>query len=78
MFRNIALNLKPNGTFIGVLKPPTQDPEVFINIERKLRPLPAESGGLLCTVWEVVEDGVKLSVRAGGKVGRKWSLSVFT
>lgn len=69
MFRNIALNLNDGGHFVAVTMPPTQDPTAFIESERKARPLPNGSGGLLCNVTGVVEDGISLHVYADTRYG---------
>ncbi|KAL6714794.1 hypothetical protein ACLMJK_007054 [Lecanora helva] len=66
-FRTVALNLAPGGTFITILKPPTDDPAALVERERALRPMEkGGSGGLVCHVVGEMEGGVgvKLDVRA--------------
>ena len=58
MFRNISMNLKPGGCFLGVVPPPTEDPAGFIHAETKLRPPPIGSGLLWESVTAEFEDGV--------------------
>lgn len=58
MFRNISLNLKDGGRFVGVCPVPRLDPATFIQEECNLRPLPTASGGLYCTIRDTVEEGV--------------------
>lgn len=67
MFRNIALNLKDGGHFVGVTPPPTQDPTAFVEAERKARP--SGSGGLLCSASGAVEDGITFHAYADTKHG---------
>lgn len=56
MFRNVALNLKDGGRFVGVVPPPTQDPAAYVEAEKKARA--RGSGGLLYRATGVVEDGI--------------------
>lgn len=69
MFRNIALNLKDGGHFVGVTIPPTQDPKASVNAELKARPLPDGSGGLIYQVITDVEDGIYFHVHGDTEVG---------
>ena len=70
MFRNLALNLKDGGRFVGVTVPPTQDPVAFVENERKARPSElGGSGGLISNVTEVVEDGIIFHVHADTRRG---------
>ncbi|KAL9100877.1 MAG: hypothetical protein Q9163_003804 [Psora crenata] len=67
MFRNIALNLKDGGHFVGVTPPPTQDPILAFETETKARP--NGSGGLFITVTEAVEDGLGLHAHVDTQKG---------
>ncbi|KAL9079816.1 MAG: hypothetical protein Q9157_001325 [Trypethelium eluteriae] len=58
MYRNISLNLKEGGHFVAVTPPPTDDPASFVEEERRIRPLPFGSGGLIGSINEKVEEGV--------------------
>lgn len=70
MFRNVALNLKDGGHFVAVMPPPTQDPAAFVEAEAKARPSESGgSGGLICSVTGVVEDGVTIHVHADTRLG---------
>ncbi|KAL8848567.1 MAG: hypothetical protein Q9221_006400 [Calogaya cf. arnoldii] len=71
MFRLVAMNLKDGGLFVGITLPPTNDPTAFVKAERGVRPAPQGSGGLLLTVTEEVEVGIKMHVyadKASGEV----------
>jgi len=46
MFRNVALNLRDGGHFVGVTPPPTQDPTAFVEAERQARPGGSRGGGV--------------------------------
>ena len=70
MFRNIALNLKDGGHFVAVVPPPTQNPAAFVEAEKKIRPSESGgSGGLICNVTGVVEDGVSFHAHADTRRG---------
>ena len=69
MFRNIALNLKDGGHFVGVTVPPTQDPTASVNAETKVRPPPEGSGGLVYQIVRDVEDGIYFHVHGDTAVG---------
>ena len=69
MFRNIALNLKDGGHFVGVTVPPTQDPTASLNAETKVRPPPEGSGGLYYHFIKDVEDGIYFHVHGDTEVG---------
>ena len=69
MFRNIAVNLKDGGRFVGVTVPPTQDPAGSIEAEYKLRPPPEGSGLLVYHVVKDVEDGVYFHVHGDTEAG---------
>lgn len=57
-YRNIFVNLKPGGHYIGVTPPPTEEPAIHYAKECQMRPLPTASGGLYTVVTGEVEDGV--------------------
>lgn len=59
-YRNIMVNLKPGGHYVGVSPPPTHDPTSHIEREQQLRPPPTASGGLYTTVVGSVKDGVHI------------------
>jgi SAM-dependent methyltransferase len=65
-WRNIYLNLKPGGHFVGVTPPPTNDPAGFIESECRIRPLPTASGGLYSTVTRHVDEGVDFHLHRSG------------
>lgn len=67
MFRNIALNLKDGGHFVGVVPPPTQDPATWVEAEAKARP--KGSGLLLTSVTGAVEDGLTVHLHADTRSG---------
>lgn len=69
MYRNIAVNLKDGGRFVGVTVPPAQDPTASADAEVKARPLPQGSGRLIYTDVKDVEDGIYLHVHADTPVG---------
>ena len=69
MYRNIELNLKPGGHFVGVTIPPTNDPRASINAECEARPLPEASGKLFYSVHNEVEDGLYFHVHAYTDLG---------
>ena len=68
-YKNILLNLKPGGRFVGVTPPPTNDPRGTIEKEGVLRPLPSASGGLYTTVTGQIEDGVTMHLHKDTVVG---------
>ena len=67
MFRNVALNLKDGGHFVGVTPPPTQDPTASVEAEMKARP--NGSGYLSYRVTGVVDDGISFHVYADTRCG---------
>ena len=69
MFRNIALNLKDGGHFVGVTLPGAQDPLAFLESEKKLRPPPLGSGLLYYNFINRVEDGIFFNAHADTQVG---------
>lgn len=68
-YRNILLNLKPSGRYVGVTPPPSFDPREFVAQEQALRPLPSASGGLYTTVLGDVEGGVRIHLHKDTSVG---------
>ena len=68
-WRNIYINLKPGGHFVGVTPPPTNDPAGVIETEQKLRPLPTASGGLYTTINREIEEGVEMHLHKDTPVG---------
>lgn len=58
MFRNIAINLKEGGHFIGVTVPPSNSPISSMNAEAESRPPPLGSGLLNYRLIEHVKDGI--------------------
>ena len=70
MFRNVALNLKDGGHFVAVTVPPKRDPAAYVEAERKARPSESGgSGGLICSVTGVVEDGITIHLHADTRHG---------
>ena len=67
MFRNVALNLRDGGYFVGVTPVPTQDPPAFVGAENKARP--SGSGGLFCNITGAVEDGFSSHAHADTELG---------
>ncbi|KAG7002064.1 hypothetical protein G7Y79_00029g063600 [Physcia stellaris] len=61
-FRTIATNLKAGGMFVGVVPHPTDDPKTFT--DEALRVQPKRYGGIVMSVVEEVEDGVKTHLYA--------------
>ncbi|KAL9615086.1 MAG: hypothetical protein Q9167_000509 [Letrouitia subvulpina] len=57
MFRNIALNLKEGGNFIGLVWPPTDNPKR--HLQKALAARPQRSGGLSVLPTQKVKNGVK-------------------
>lgn len=62
MFRNVALNLREGGSFVTVIPIGTQDPAAFVEAENRARS--SGSGGLICSVTGVVEDGISIHAHA--------------
>ncbi|KAL9624559.1 MAG: hypothetical protein Q9160_001223 [Pyrenula sp. 1 TL-2023] len=58
MFRNISLNLKDGGHFVGITIIPANDPLASIKAEAKVRPPPDGSGGLNYRFLNDVDDGI--------------------
>ncbi len=78
MFRNIALDLKDGGGFVGVIVPSADEPIESLKAEMRVRPGPEGPGGL-CYWWlGDVEEGIFFHVHGGtecGDVGFEcWSL----
>lgn len=69
MFRNIALNLKEDGHFVGVTVPPADAPIESIEAETKARPPPEGSGGLFYQPLKDVEDGIYFHVHGYTEMG---------
>lgn len=69
MFRNIAMNLKTGGHFVGVTLPPSQDPLSSMKAEATSRPPPVGSGLLNCSLIEHVEDGIFFHVEGNTPIG---------
>lgn len=69
MYQNILSNLKPDGRYIGVTPPPTDDPRGFIERECIVRPLPIASGGLYSSVNRDVEEGVDMHLHSDTAAG---------
>ena len=67
MFRNACENLKPEGHFIGVTPPPTDDPRG--HTERALAVRPAQYGDVVVTVVGDVEGGVATHLKARMRAG---------
>ncbi|KAF7912808.1 uncharacterized protein EAF01_001829 [Botrytis porri] len=70
MFRNIAMNLKEGGRFVGVTVPPTSDPRGSVSAEASARPMSRGGSGYL--VYEHirdVEEGIYFRVRGDTPVG---------
>lgn len=68
-YRNILLNLKPGGRYVGVTPPPSSDPRTFVAQEQALRPLPTASGGLFTTVLGDVDGGARIHLHKDTSVG---------
>ena len=58
MFRNVAINLKEGGHFVGITVPPAENPIDSMNAETKARPPPEGSGGLYYEYIRDVEEGI--------------------
>ncbi|KAL9114629.1 MAG: hypothetical protein Q9227_001307 [Pyrenula ochraceoflavens] len=69
MFRNVSLNLKEGGHFVGVTIVPTMDPLAFLNAELEVRPPPGGSGFLYPKFLRNVEDGIYFHVHAHTPLG---------
>lgn len=63
-YRNIQVNLKPGGRYVGVTPPPTNDPALQYEREGRLRALPTASGGLYTTVTGRVKDGITMHLHS--------------
>lgn len=68
-YRNIRVNLKPGGLFVGVTPPPSDNPPFHYERECILRPLPAGSGKLWTVVTDTVEDGVIIQAHSDTPAG---------
>ncbi|KAL8712081.1 MAG: hypothetical protein Q9220_003515 [cf. Caloplaca sp. 1 TL-2023] len=69
MFRNIAINLKEGGHFVGITVPPAEDPMTSIDTELRVRPPPEGSGGLYYSVNEHVIEGIYFHVKGHTPLG---------
>ncbi|KAI4211584.1 MAG: hypothetical protein LQ351_005625 [Letrouitia transgressa] len=69
MFRNVCLNLREGGRFVGVTVPPAEDPRASIEAEQSARPPPEGSGGLNYEIRGDVEEGVFFHVHGGTEEG---------
>ena len=58
MFRNISLNLKTGGRFVGVTLPAAEDPLAFLDAERSLPAPPLGSGLFHYNFIKHVKDGI--------------------
>lgn len=67
MFRTVALNLRDGGFFVAVIPVGTQDPAAFVETANRARP--SGSGGLICSVTGVVEDGISIHAHADTGAG---------
>ena len=67
MFRNISMNLRSNGQFIGVAPPPTNNPRE--HCERASAVQPAQYGGLVINITKDVEEGIATHLVAPVKSG---------
>ncbi|KAI4086083.1 MAG: hypothetical protein LQ344_007861 [Seirophora lacunosa] len=67
MFRNIALNLKPGGRFVGVTTHPTDDPRA--ETEKALSVQPALYAGAKVHITHSVDDGIATHVVAPTRAG---------
>ncbi|KAL9013473.1 MAG: hypothetical protein Q9173_001829 [Seirophora scorigena] len=67
MFRNIAMNLKPGGRFVGVTPHPTDDPRAAT--EKALSVQPALYAGVTVNVTQAVHDGVATHLVAPTRAG---------
>ena len=68
-FRNIAVNLKPGGRYVGATPPPTDEPALHYERECRVRPLPTASCGLYTVVTGTVEDGVVVHAHCDTSLG---------
>ena len=68
MFRNVSVNLKDSGHFIGVTPPPTNDPRG--HCERALAARPEQYGDVVVTITKDVEEGVATHLAATMKTGK--------
>lgn len=59
-WRNIYLNLKPGGHFVGITPPPTNDPAAHVDAEQRTRPLPVASSRLYTTLNRHVDEGISI------------------
>ena len=69
MFRNGALNLKSGGVFVSVTYPASEDPTASLNEERRARPPPEGSGGLVFSKIGDVEGGIFMGAHGETEVG---------
>ena len=56
-WRNIHLNLKSGGHYVGITPPPTNDPAGHVDVEQRARPLPIASGGMWTTLNHIIDEG---------------------
>lgn len=69
MFRNIALNLKDGGQFIGIVPYPTDKPKE--QVEKMMASMPKQYDGVTTKITRVVEGGVATRVamdKPSGKI----------
>jgi SAM-dependent methyltransferase len=68
-WRNIHLNLKSGGHFVGVTPPPTNDPAGHVDAEQRARPLPIASSGMYSTLNHLVDEGAYIHRHADTAAG---------
>jgi SAM-dependent methyltransferase len=68
-WRNIQLNLKSGGHFVGVTPPPTDDPAGHVDAEQRARPLPTASSGMYTTLNHIVDEGARIHRHADTPAG---------
>ena len=68
MFRNVKLNLREGGRFVGITTVPSDDPVRDMEREMEVRPPPV-GAGLLYSRFEDVKDGVYFNCHADTPLG---------
>lgn len=68
-WRNIHLNLKPGGYFVGVTPPPTNDPVGHVDAEQRARPWPIASSGMWTTLKHPIDEGAYIHRHADTPAG---------
>ena len=68
-WRNIHLNLRPGGYFVGVTPPPTNDPAGHVDAEQHARPWPVASSGMYTTLNHLVDEGAYIHRHADTSAG---------